>query len=87
MQAKPMHPPRAIQHAGVLPLFARSRCGELMSRALAALGDDQRGAVLVEYPILIGAVALAGALGLVSVGLSMLESFTLVRALLLAPIP
>ncbi len=42
---------------------------------------------MVEYAILVGAVALGGALGLISVGLSVLESFELVRSLMLAPLP
>jgi len=78
--------PRATQRASQLPLPAR-RHGAATRRALGSFGVNQEGAILVEYPILIGAIALAGALGLVGVGLSMLESFALVRALLLAPIP
>ena len=48
---------------------------------------DARGMVSVEYAVLIGAVALAGATGLVAVGIAMVESFDFVRSLLLSPIP
>lgn len=42
---------------------------------------------MVEYAVLVGAIALGGALGLVGVGLAVVDSFELVRSLILAPIP
>jgi Flp pilus assembly pilin Flp len=48
---------------------------------------DERGSVLVEYSVLIGSIAIAGALGLVAVGISLVRSFDFVRGLLLCPIP
>lgn len=49
--------------------------------------EDTRGAVLLEYSILIGTLALAGALGLLLVGIATLNSFGFVRELLLSAIP
>jgi len=54
---------------------------------VAALRADTRGALLVEYSVLIGAIAIAGSLGLVVVGLALVHSFDFVRGLLLCPIP
>ena len=54
---------------------------------LETLLDDTEGAVLLEYSILIGTVALAGAVGLLLVGIAVLNSFGFVRELLLSPIP
>ena len=54
---------------------------------LAELRADTRGALMVEYSVLIGAVAIAGSLGLVVVGLALVHSFDFVRGLLLCPIP
>ena len=48
---------------------------------------DTRGSVMVEYTILIGTMAIAGALGLVIVGLALVESFVFVRGLLLSGVP
>jgi Flp pilus assembly pilin Flp len=42
---------------------------------------------MVEYAILVGAIALGGALGMVGVGIALVDNFELVRALILAPIP
>jgi hypothetical protein len=42
---------------------------------------------MVEYTILIGTMAIAGALGLVVVGLALVESFVFVRGLLLSGVP
>jgi Flp pilus assembly pilin Flp len=53
----------------------------------SSLVRDARGAVLVEYSVLVGAMAIAGALGLVAVGISLVRSFEFARALLLCPIP
>ncbi len=53
----------------------------------AELRADTRGALMVEYSVLIGAVAIAGSLGLVVVGLALVRSFDFVRGLLLCPIP
>lgn len=54
---------------------------------LSELRTDTRGALMVEYSVLIGAVAIAGSLGLVVVGLALVRSFDFVRGLLLCPIP
>jgi Flp pilus assembly pilin Flp len=54
---------------------------------IAELRADTRGALLVEYSVLIGAIAIAGSLGLVVVGLALVHSFDFVRGLLLCPIP
>jgi hypothetical protein len=43
--------------------------------------------VMVEYAILVGAMALGGAIGLVGVGIALVDNFDLVRSLILAPIP
>jgi hypothetical protein len=45
------------------------------------------GGVMVEYAVLVGAMALAAAIGLVSVGIALVDNFELVRSLILAPIP
>jgi Flp pilus assembly pilin Flp len=48
---------------------------------------DTRGAVMLEYSILVGTVALACAVGLLFVGIAVLNSFGFVRELLLSAIP
>ena len=48
---------------------------------------DTRGALLLEYSILVGTVALACAVGLLIVGIAVLNSFGFVRELLLSAIP
>jgi len=65
---------------------ARLRPTSLVDR-VAELRADTRGALLVEYSVLIGVVAIAGSLGLVLVGLALVHSFDFVRGLLLCPIP
>jgi hypothetical protein len=72
----------AMKH-GFTPRLALAR----LHLASVHLNADQRGSVMLEYSILIGAVALAGALGLVVVGISVVHSFDFVRRLLLSPIP
>lgn len=52
-----------------------------------ALLKDTRGAVMVEYSVLIGGIALAGAIGFIAVGTAVAENFEFVRGLLLCPIP
>ncbi len=54
---------------------------------LRRLVEDTRGAVMVEYSVVVGAVALGGAVGLIAIGLAVAESFEFVRSLLLCPIP
>jgi len=56
-------------------------------RRLAGLLADARGAVLVEYTILIGTLALAGIIGLIAIGIAVLNSFSFVRGLLLGAAP
>jgi Flp pilus assembly pilin Flp len=48
---------------------------------------DTRGALLVEYSVLIGAIAVAASFGLVTVGIALVHSFDFVRGLILCPIP
>lgn len=56
----------------------RSRCGR-MHRA--------RGAVMVEYSVLIGTVALGASLALVGLGVAFVRSFEFVRGFILYPFP
>jgi Flp pilus assembly pilin Flp len=58
-----------------------------MFERIAKLRSDERGAVLVEYAVLIGGVALAGALGLILVGAEVARSLDFVRSMILCPIP
>jgi Flp pilus assembly pilin Flp len=59
------------------------------SRGLASALQNTaaEGAVMVEYAVLVGAMALGAALGLVGVGIALVDNFDLVRSLILAPIP
>ena len=54
---------------------------------LARLVTDTRGALMVEYSVLIGAIAIAASFGLVLVGTALVRSFDFVRGMLLCPIP
>lgn len=54
---------------------------------LARLYQDSRGALMVEYSVLVGAVAIAGSVGLVVVGIAVAKNFDFVRGMLLLPIP
>lgn len=54
---------------------------------LASLYADTRGALLVEYSVLIGAIAIGASFGLILVGVALARSFDFVRGLLLCPIP
>lgn len=58
-----------------------------MLERLTALRSDTRGAVLVEYSVLVGGVAIAGALGLILVGAEVARSLDFVRSMILCPIP
>jgi hypothetical protein len=58
-----------------------------MQKGAKALYADNRGAVFVEYAVVIGAIAFAGSLGLIAVGIALVHSFDFVRGLLLCPIP
>lgn len=60
---------------------------EVASAFMRGLRTDTRGSILLEYSVLIGSIALAGALGLVAVGIALVRSFDFARALLLSPIP
>jgi hypothetical protein len=58
------------------------------ARELAgALQADCEGSLTLEYAVLIGCVALGGALGLVGIGLALLDSFVAIRSGVLAPFP
>ena len=48
---------------------------------------DERGSVTVEYVIVIGTMAIAGSLGLVVIGIALVDSFVFVRSLLLSGVP
>ena len=56
-------------------------------RLRSSLLRDTRGAALLEYSILVGCVALSGCVGLVVVGVALLDSFEFVRRLILVPTP
>jgi Flp pilus assembly pilin Flp len=58
-----------------------------MFERIAKLRSDTRGAVLVEYAVLIGGVAIAGSLGLILVGAEVARSLDFVRSMILCPIP
>lgn len=58
-----------------------------MQNGAKALYADTSGAVFVEYAVVIGAIAFAGSLGLIGVGVALVHSFDFVRGLLLCPIP
>lgn len=51
------------------------------------LGADTRGALLVEYTVLIGGVALAGIVAFILLGAALVRNFDFVRGFLLCPIP
>jgi Flp pilus assembly pilin Flp len=55
--------------------------------SIAQLLRDTRGSALLEYSILVGCVALGGCVGLVMVGVALLDSFEFVRRLILVPTP
>jgi hypothetical protein len=42
---------------------------------------------MVEYTVLIGAVALIGSVGFIAVGVAVVKNFAFVRGMLLCPIP
>jgi hypothetical protein len=48
---------------------------------------SDEGGVMVEYAVLVGALALGGAIGLVGVGVALVDNYELVRSLILAPLP
>lgn len=58
-----------------------------LRRHALRLGKDTRGGAMVEYTVLIGAVAIAGSVGLIVVGIAVARSFDFVRGMLLVPIP
>jgi hypothetical protein len=58
------------------------------ARELAAeLQRDCDGSLTLEYAVLIGCVALGGALGLCGIGMALLDSFVAIRSGVLAPFP
>jgi len=62
-------------------------CGQPDTSRVRKLLVDARGALLLEYSIVVGTVALACAVGLLIVGIAVLNSFGFVRELLLSAIP
>lgn len=58
-----------------------------LTRGLPLLLRDSRGAVTLEYTVLVGGVAVASLLGFIAVGVAVTQNFSFVRSLLLCPIP
>jgi Flp pilus assembly pilin Flp len=58
-----------------------------LAGSVARIIRDTRGAVMVEYTVLIGAVALIGSVGFIAVGIAVVKNFAFVRGMLLCPIP
>lgn len=54
---------------------------------LGTLEADAKGAMLVEYTILVAIVAMAGSSALVALGASTVQSYDFIRGLLLCPVP
>ena len=54
---------------------------------VSALQNDCEGSLTLEYAVLIGCVALGGALGLVGIGMALMDSFVAIRSGVLAPFP
>jgi Flp pilus assembly pilin Flp len=57
------------------------------SAQCVALTRDARGAVLLEYTILIGIVGISSAAALVLLGIAFVDSFSFLREMLLTPFP
>lgn len=53
----------------------------------ARIRADQRGAVMAEYVVLIGTVALGSAAAFLAIGAALVNSFGFVRSMLLVPFP
>jgi hypothetical protein len=71
------------------PLSQRSSrsCSPAPRQIGRALLLHEAGSLSLEYAVLIGGVALGGALGLIGIGLALLDSFIAIRAGVLAPFP
>lgn len=54
---------------------------------MSAIENDQRGAIQLEYTILIGLVGLGSAAAFVLLGVALVDSFGFVRSMLLTPFP
>jgi hypothetical protein len=65
----------------------RTTRGSFPRQLFRALRGDCAGSLTLEYAVLIGCVALGGALGLVGIGLALLDSFVAIRSGVLAPFP
>ena len=52
-----------------------------------SLRRDTRGAVMLEYAIIIGTIALGSAAAFITVGVAIVKNFDLVRAMLLCVFP
>jgi Flp pilus assembly pilin Flp len=61
------------------PFSRRGGAGRLLA--------DVRGAVMVEYAVVVGAIALAGSAAVILVGAAVMHNFDFVRGLLLCPLP
>jgi len=53
----------------------------------ARIVADQRGAVMAEYTVLIGTVAIGSAAAFIVIGAALVNGFSFVRSLLLVPFP
>jgi Flp pilus assembly pilin Flp len=52
-----------------------------------SLWRDTRGAVMVEYSILIGTIAIGSAIAFITVGVAFVNNFDVIRAMLLCVFP
>ena len=64
-------------------LSRRDRAGS----SRAALIEDDRGAVMVEYVVILGLVSIGVALAIVGLGPHLVASFLHARGILIAPMP
>ncbi len=67
--------------------LSSSACTQAPCRSARALLRHCAGSISLEYAVLIGGVALGGALGSIGIGLALLDSFIAIRAGVLAPFP
>jgi hypothetical protein len=79
-----MQPTTTYQPAASGGVFSTYRAARIFAREL---GQGCDGSLTLEYAVLIGSVSLGGALGLVGIGLSLLDSFVAIRSGVLAPFP
>ncbi len=56
-------------------------------KRLLDLLRDERGALILEYTVLIGVVAISSSIAFVGMGVALVKNFEFVRGLLLTPFP